>query len=280
MTTKTERKTRTRLCSAAELNVAKTFECGQCFRWNADENGAYTGVASGRAAAVWTEDGEVFIDAPAEDIAFWADYFDLAADYEAARQTITAGSYLCACVDYGSGIRILKQEPWEALCSFIISQCNNIPRIKGITEKFCAAYGEPIRHGGVTYYAFPTPERIAALTETDLEPLHSGYRAPYIIAAAKAVAAEKALLDTIAELSCGEARAELKRLPGVGDKVANCVMLFGMHRMDIFPVDVWIKRVLREHFGEGFRPDSLGPYAGLAQQYMFYYARNHADSAK
>lgn len=276
----TAEKTRTRLCSASELDIAKTFECGQCFRWNADEYGAYTGVACGRAAAVWTEDGAVYIDAPAEDIAFWTDYFDLGTDYDAARQTITAGSYLCACVSYGEGIRILKQEPWEALCSFIVSQCNNIPRIKRITDKLCAMFGDPVLHGGRTLHTFPSPARIAALTEEDLEPLHSGYRAPYIIAAAKAVAAEETLLEAIAALPCEAARAQLKRLPGVGDKVANCVMLFGMHRMDIFPVDVWIKRVLRENFGEDFRPDSLGPFAGLAQQYMFYYARCHTDSAE
>jgi len=268
---------RLRLCDAAALDIAKTFECGQCFRWNAAESGAYRGVAYGRAARVWTEDGGVYIDAPESERDFWSAYFDLSTDYEKARESVNVEGYLRECAEFGRGIRILNQEPWEALCTFIVSQCNNIPRIKSITEKLCALYGEPIEHGGETHYAFPSAERIAALAPGDLEALRCGYRAPYIIAAAKSVAAGEIDLGAVAELPCGEARAELKKLPGIGDKVASCVMLFGMHRMDIFPVDVWIKKALRTHFRADFEPDSLGPYAGLFQQYMFYYARSSGD---
>lgn len=268
------------LCDASILDIAKTFECGQCFRWNADENGGYFGVAYGRAVRVWTEDGKVYIDAPEAERDFWSAYFDLSTDYDAARRSVDPGTYLRECSEYGEGIRILKQEPWETLCSFILSQCNNIPRIKGITEKLCIMFGEPIWHDGKTFHAFPPAERIAALTQKDLEELRCGYRAPYLIAAAKSVASGETRLDAIALLPCEEARAELKKLPGIGDKVASCVMLFGMHRMDIFPVDVWIKRVLRAHFKADFRPDSLGPYAGLFQQYMFYYARSTGDTAQ
>lgn len=270
----------TRLCSAAELDLVKTFECGQCFRWKADGTGAYTGIACGRAATLWTEDETVYIDAPEVDMDFWSAYFDLSTDYCEARRSLQTGAYLSRCAEYGDGIRILRQEPWEALCSFILSQCNNIPRIKGITERLCAMFGEAIAYRGGICYAFPTAEQIAGLTEEDLAPLRSGYRAPYIIAAAKAVASGALDLKAIAELPCEAARAQLKKLPGVGDKVANCVMLFGMHRMDTFPVDVWIKRILLENFEGDFRPDSLGPFAGLAQQYMFYYARSNDESVK
>jgi N-glycosylase/DNA lyase len=275
-----ERKNRAdALCDASALDIVKTFECGQCFRWNAGENGVYFGVAYGRAARVWTEDGAVYIDAPETERGFWSGYFDLSTDYDEARKSIETEGYLCECAKFGKGIRILRQEPWEALCSFIISQCNNIPRIKSITEKLCSMFGEPIGHNGVTRSAFPSAERIAALAPEDLEALHSGYRAPYLIAAARAVASGEIQLDAIALMPCDEARAALKKLPGIGDKVASCVMLFGMHRMDIFPVDVWIKKVLRAHFKADFRPDSLGSYAGLFQQYMFYYARCTGDTA-
>ena len=121
--------------------------------------------------------------------------------------------------------------------------------------------------------AFPAAERVAELEEIDLAPLHAGYRAPYILAAARAVAAGELDLEKTGLLPCTEARAELKKLNGVGDKVANCVVLFGLHQLDAFPVDVWIKRALAENMPEGFEPSSLGKYAGLAQQYMFYHAR-------
>ena len=134
---------------------------------------------------------------------------------------------------------------------------------------------------GVYVYAaypdIPAAERVAELEEIDLAPLHAGYRAPYILAAARAVAAGELDLEKTGLLPCTEARAELKKLNGVGDKVANCVVLFGLHQLDAFPVDVWIKRALAENMPEGFEPSSLGKYAGLAQQYMFYHARETAS---
>ena len=129
-----------RLAAADELDLVKTFECGQCFRWNAGEDGVYSGVAMGHAARVWRDGGDILIRSDAPE-AFWRDYFDLGRDYAAISRGFHGGEYLDACVRYGQGIRILRQEPWEALCSFIISQCNNIKRIKGIVERLCAAYG-------------------------------------------------------------------------------------------------------------------------------------------
>lgn len=256
-----------------ELDVVKTFECGQCFRWRPGEDGVYRGVASGRAARVYPRDGAVYIEAEEGDLPFWHEYFDLGTDYEAARRSVEVCDYLRECAEYGGGIRILRQDKWEALCSFIISQCNNIPRIKSIVEKLCAMFGEAMETPWGVKYSFPTASRVALLEEPELAPLRSGYRAAYIINAARAVASGDIDLEYAATLDGNEARKYLKSLNGVGDKVANCAVLFGLHRMDAFPVDVWIKRALKENLPAGFDPATLGDYAGLAQQYMFFHAR-------
>ena len=256
-----------------ELDVVKTFECGQCFRWRPGEDGVYRGVASGRAARVYPRDGAVYIEAEEGDMPFWHEYFDLGTDYEAARRSVEVCDYLRECAEYGGGIRILRQDKWEALCSFIISQCNNIPRIRGIVERLCAMYGDELDTPWGRAYSFPGAGRLAGLEPEDLAPLRSGYRAPYIIAAARAVDSGALDLEAVAELPCAEARSALKALPGVGDKVANCAVLFGLHRMDAFPIDVWVKKALRENMPRDFDPQSLGEYAGLAQQYMFFRER-------
>lgn len=258
-----------------ELDPVKTFECGQCFRWNADQNGVYTGVAGGRAARVVTENGRVYISSNEEDFEnFWKDYFDLGLDYEAIRRGFDAGDYLRRCAEFGAGIRILRQERWEALCSFIISQCNNIPRIKKIVETFCRCFGEAVELEGEVLYSFPDAAVTARLEERDLAPLRCGYRAEYIINAARAVDSGELDLEALSRTDTDTAMKALLSVRGVGKKVANCAVLFGLGHMDAFPVDVWMKRALSEHFPPDFDPKTLGPYAGLAQQYIFYYARS------
>lgn len=265
------------LTSADELDIKKTFECGQCFRWNADENGVYSGAAKGKALKIWQEDEQIICSAQDEDISFWHNYFDLNTDYGKSALRFNEPEYLKLCADFGKGIRILRQEPWEALCSFIISQCNNIPRIKKIISTLCTNFGEPLQFG---LYSFPSPATLAALSEKDLAPLRSGYRAAYILNAARAICEGSLDLDALSLTPSEEAFAEVKKIHGIGDKVANCFMLYGLHRMDRFPIDVWMKRALERHFPKDFDPSSLGPYAGLAQQYIFYYARTneHADN--
>lgn len=263
-----------RIASAHELDIVKTFECGQCFRWNADEEGAYTGVAMGHAARITSAGGEVYIRSDAPE-SFWREYLDLERDYEAISRAFRAGEYMDECVSYGAGIRILKQEPWEALCSFIISQCNNITRIKGIVERLCENFGERTELDGCAFFTFPSAERLAPLAPEELSMLRCGYRAPYIIAAARAVAEGSIDLDSLVHSDYLTAKRELLKLPGIGEKVANCVALFGLGHMEGFPVDVWIRRALKEHFPPDFDPESLGDYAGLAQQYIFFYARSH-----
>ena len=261
------------LCPERLLSPYKTFECGQCFRWNPDGSGGYTGAASGRAARVFALGGTARVECEEADIGFWRDYLDMGTDYDAARESVMRGEYLTDCARTGEGIRILRQDKWEALCSFIISQCNNIPRIKSIVEKLCELFGEPFETPWGVKHSFPTAERVALLEEPELAPLRAGYRAAYIINAARAVASGDIDLDAAAAMDGDAARRYLKGLSGVGDKVANCAVLFGLHRLDAFPVDVWIKRALREHMPPGFDPKSLGEYAGLAQQYMFFAER-------
>lgn len=264
-----------RLASTTELDIVKTFECGQCFRWNADEKGVYYGVVRGIPAKVWAENGEVFLSSRGEE-RMWRDYFDLDRDYGAISRAFDGGDYLKTCVDYGMGIRILRQEPWEALCSFIISQCNNISRIKGIVERLCESYGDALEFEGRRFYSFPGARIIAELPDNGLDMLRCGYRAPYILSAATAVSTGALELEKLIECDCLSAKKALTALQGVGDKVANCVVLFGLYHMEAFPIDVWIKRALKEHFPKGFDPASLGEYAGLAQQYIFYYIRSNS----
>ena len=260
------------LCPTRELDIVKTFECGQCFRWNGDENGVYRGVAMGHAAKIWVESGRVYVLSDASE-SFWREYFDLDRDYAAISRAFEGGEYLAKCVEYGMGIRMLRQEPWEALCSFIISQCNNIKRIKGIVERLCAMYGEERELEGGRFYTFPSAQTLSGATEADLAPLRSGYRAAYIINAAVAVSSGAIDLQKLIKADYVTAKKELMKLSGVGEKVANCVVLFGLYHMEAFPVDVWIRRALREHFPPDFDPDTLGEYAGLAQQYIYFYAR-------
>jgi N-glycosylase/DNA lyase len=271
----TEEKT-VRLAGADELDIVKTFECGQCFRWNADGDGVYTGAAFGTAARLRTENGAVYIDT--DDMTPWRDYFDLDTDYDAvSRGFMGISEYMDRCVGYGRGIRILRQDRWEALCSFIISQCNNIPRIKGIVERLCACFGEPLEFRGEILYSFPSAQTLAPLTPEDLAPLRCGYRAPYIIDAARLVADGGLDLEALSCCCCGDSLKALKSINGVGDKVANCANLFGLGHLEAFPVDVWMKRALREHFPPDFDPAVFGENAGLAQQYIFYYARSGGE---
>ena len=264
-----------RITDLGAISLEQTFACGQCFRWNRDESGGYTGVALGHAARIRQDGGDVFITGTTEEFeTVWRGYFDLDRDYETIRRSLCIDAYMSCAASFGAGIRLLRQDRWEVLCSFIISQCNNIPRIKKIVEQLCASFGDPVELDGTVHYTFPSAERIAGLVERDLSPLRCGYRAPFLIGAAKAVAAGEVDFDEL--VSCGSAAAlcRLKMLPGVGDKVANCFLLFGLQKLDAFPVDVWVGKALRAHYGKGFDPSAFGGYAGLAQQYMFFYERS------
>jgi len=257
-----------------DFEPEKIFSCGQCFRWNASEDGSFVGVAFSRAARVSKRGDEITISGTEEDYAaVWRDYFDLGRRYDEIRERLGVDEYMREAIEDGRGIRILRQEPWEALCSFIISQCNHIPRIKGIVERFCALFGEPIAFEGGVLHAFPTAEKTASLTEEDLTPLRCGYRAKYVLSAARAVSEGRIALEELARGSQSDALCALKTIDGVGDKVAACVMLFGLGFYDAFPRDVWIKRALAERYGGDFDLSRFGGCAGIAQQYLFWHRR-------
>ena len=269
-----ERNEKVEITGVSDFDLLKTFECGQCFRWNVD-NGVYTGVAFGRAARLYRCGDSIFFSGSIKDFeAVWRNYFDLDRDYAKIRQKLCIDDFMSRATVFGEGIRILRQDKWEALCSFIISQNNNIPRIKKIVETLCREFGDVIDFEGNQLYSFPSAEKLAPLNSKQLDPLRCGYRAEYIIKSAQMVADGAIDLDDLSLGSPDTARTELKKLHGVGDKVADCVMLFGLHMLDTFPLDVWMKRAVAQHYSPDFDPSIFSPYAGIAQQYIFNYMRN------
>ncbi len=258
------------LQNAEDFDADKIFDCGQCFRWE-KKGDAWDGIAMGRKLSLLQDGACVRLFCGTDDFEnVWRRYFDLDRDYALVRQSLSTDPYMKKACDFGKGIRILRQEPWEALCTFIISQCNNIPRIKGIVERLCSLFGEEIGEGE---HAFPTPERIARLEVETLAPLRAGYRASYIISAARAVDAGELDLDALASGSADDAQRALLNMPGIGKKVAGCVMLFGLGMLEAFPVDTWMKKALKTYFEPGFDPAVFAGNAGIAQQYIFYYSR-------
>ena len=258
--------------NVTDLDLAQTLDCGQSFRWTQQPDGSFSGVAFGRNVNVSLNGGDLIIhNASKEDEALWREYFDLDLDYGAVRRQISElHPVLKEASRYAPGIRILRQEPYEALCTFIISQNNNIKRIKGIVCRLCEHFGEPIDGG----FAFPTAEKMASLTPEDLAPLRAGFRARYLVDAAQKVASGEVVLENCRSLPYENAQKELMKITGVGVKVADCTLLFGLHRIEAFPVDVWMKRALEVLF-PGMSPSDFGEYAGIAQQYIFHYSRMH-----
>lgn len=275
-------------------DLAKTLECGQCFRWEKVEGSRYgseyIGVACGKVISV-AQDGEdilLFNTTEEELDGLWDHYFAFSEDYERINAEILKNCKnptLAHAVETGRGIRIMHQAPWETTCSFIISQNNNIPRIKKIIESLCAALGEKIpipdfmaEHGarGREFYTFPTPERIAAAGEEYIFSLKTGFRAKYIVDAAEKWCDGTIDISEIKNTEkLDDAIEKLCTVKGIGLKVASCTLLFGFERYDPFPVDVWMKRVLDKYFEKDFDPQrDLGRYAGVAQQYLFDYERS------
>lgn len=265
-----------KISGVRDLDLAQTLDCGQSFRWREVCDGSFEGVAFGRCVTVRLDGTDLYItNASKEDFEnIWYDYFDLSLDYGKIRAEISKlHPVLGEAAKYAPGIRILRQEPYEALCTFIISQNNNIKRIKGIVQRLCENFGEPIEKGE---FAFPTAEKMAALSPEDLAPLRAGFRNRYLIDAARKVCSGDVCLESCKTLEYEDARRELMKITGVGVKVADCTLLFGMHRIEAFPVDVWMKRAMEKLF-PGMSADDFGEYAGIAQQYIFHYSRMHPE---
>ena len=209
-------------------------------------------------------------------------YFDLERDYKAMERLISDDPRLNICLPCAEGIRVFNQDPFEALISFIISANNNIKRISGIIERLCRLAGEKICFDGEEIYSFPSPERIADLSIEELKDIGTGYRAPYIKASAKRIA-DGYDLEQLRFMTLDGARKELLNFPGVGPKVADCILLFSLGHTDAFPVDVWIGRAMKELYFDSEQPtraelkntiESIGKYSGILQQYIFFYARS------
>lgn len=266
------------------FNIQQIADSGQCFRMNRveDREGqvTYGLIAFGKYLELrQPEEDVVELSCSEEEYELlWKDYFDLEYDYGKIVDELLQGedSFLKAAAEYGRGIRILKQDPFEAMISFIISQNKNIPAIKNCIEGICKRYGErriSMECKGVEYYTFPSPAILAAAEKEDLRALKTGYRDEYIIRASQAVASGKIDLLKLSQSTFDEAFLELRKIHGVGEKVANCIALYGLHHIDGFPVDVWILKVLEKIYQNNFDKKKFHGYAGIIQQYMFYYVR-------
>ena len=254
------------------LDLDLTLDCGQAFRWERNDDGSYCGVAGNHFLKIRKENGDLIFENTDLDVFndFWIDYFDLNRDYKSICDKLKEDELLASTIDEYYGIRILNQEPWEALCSFVISQQNNIKRIKLIISRLCRAYGDDLGGG---FYSFPSAETLSALSIADFEALGCGYRAKYLEKLSKDVAFGNIDLQKIKSLSLEDARKELLNIFGVGIKVANCALLFGFGFYSAFPVDVWMKRVM-EYYPNGL-PECFEGIEGIAQQYLFHWARNN-----
>ena len=270
------------------------FDCGQCFRFNRDPDGSYTGTAFGRTTRISKSGSDVILhNTTHEDfISIWYNYLDLGYDYSSAKRalTIDGDPVMAEAVQYGSGIRILNQQLWEAMISFIISASNNIPRIKKIIELLCINFGEPHEFEGNLRYSFPSPERIANEPLDALGVIRAGYRDKYIHECARQVASGGLDLEHIKSLSTPDAKKALMKIWGIGNKVSDCILLFGLGRRDAYPIDVWIKRITEYCWFNGreqsirmlseFAEKKFGVLGGIAQQYLFFYAREKKIGTK
>ena len=269
---KTDEKNTYLIPCPACFDLGLCLDCGQAFRWENTPDG-WRGAVAGRAFLLsQTEKGLLVRVSDGENpTKLLCDYFDFDTDYDKIISGFDDKSLKKATTEY-YGIRILRQEPWEALCSFIISQNNNIPRIKGIISRLCENFGEEIGGG---LYSFPSAETLSEKTVDDLSVLRSGFRAKYIIDAAKKVSSGEVDLEKIRTMPIEDARQELMKIKGVGAKVAECTLLYGFNRLEAFPVDVWVKRIVKELYPDGL-PECFGKNAGIAQQYLFHW-RRHID---
>ncbi len=266
------------------INIFKTFDCGQCFRFDPvsifGNKYEYGGVAKGRYVVFGQNDESALVIYGAtkeEYFDVWKRYLALDIDYDKINLKI-----IMACptedmqraVSFGKGIRILRQDMWESVCSFIISQNNNIPRIKKIIDTLCQKYGKEITFMGKTYYDFPAVEVLNEVSEDDIFALKTGFRAKYIKDAASKISSGEIELDKIyAEADFEKCVNELCKIKGIGLKVASCALLFGFEKTQAFPVDVWMRRALERYFPDGIDLLALGMSAGVAQQYLFYYEK-------
>lgn len=266
------------------------FDCGQCFRWNRQDDGSYIGVIKDAVIKVEQNNNKItFLGESDKDFESTIKYyFDLNTNYSEYKNKLSSiDEFLCESIKFGEGIRLLKQDLWECIISFIISANNNIPRIKKIIERMSEAYGEKIEFDGKEYYKFPTPEALSKATVQDLRNLGLGFRDKRIYNTTKMILEKEVDLSKIENLdNTNLMREELLKLDGVGPKVADCILLFSLKRLDVFPIDVWVRRVMNDLYIHNeneekvnkkelqkLAEEKFGCLSGLAQQYLFYWKR-------
>lgn len=278
------------------FRVKDVFDCGQCFRWNEELDKSYTGIFGKNVLNVKQEPDEEgykitftgVCNGNIEDIC--KNYFDLNRDYEEIKNKLSKiDEFMAQSISYGEGIRILNQDLWEMIISFIISANNNIPRIKEIIERMSKKYGEEIEFRGKKYYTFPTIEALKNASKEELRTLGMGFRDKYIYETTKIIAEKQVDLESLKNKETKQAREELLKLNGVGPKVADCILLFStLKRLDVFPIDVWVRRVMNDLYIhnedetkvskkqiENLAKEKFGELEGIAQQYLFYWRREN-----
>jgi N-glycosylase/DNA lyase len=268
-----------------DFDLERIAQSGQCFRWHPQADGSYR-IMRGEACVYVEQLDSTHFRFDCDEVAFkevWRDYFDLNESYSAIRARVDEESdpFLWRASECEKGIRILRQDPWETLISFIISQNRNIPAICRSIELLAEAAGEEAEdRRGRMYRCFPSAEAVASLTQDVLLRCKLGYRWKYVKSAAEAILEGLVDLEALKNVTDEEAMASLVQLPGVGPKVASCVALFGLRQLDAFPVDTWMKKVLSNEYPQGYPFEKYSPYNGIFQQYLFAYYRNRLSALK
>jgi N-glycosylase/DNA lyase len=269
-----------------DFNLNHIFDCGQCFRWNKEEDGTYTGVVKNKVINV-DQNGStvVFSNVSMNDYHIIKEYFDLNTDYTEIKRSVNTDEIMAEAIKFGEGIRILNQDEWETMISFMISANNRIPMIKKVIENLSTSFGDFIcNYRGRDYYSFPTAEQLSSADIEKIQECKAGFRSPRIKEAASRFLKEKDIIYNIKNTNYDEGLAYLKTYTGIGDKVANCILLFSMRQFDTFPVDVWVRRVMQTLYVDKdtkdadirkFAENKFGKLSGYAQQYLFYYAREN-----
>lgn len=292
------------------LDLEQIAHSGQCFRMtpvfhsfsqSASEESAFQVISRGRILFIRQEKERIFLDCEEKEFPFWRSYFDCETDYEAMIASIHPDdTYLKSAAQSGRGIRILRQEPWEMMITFLISQQKTIPNIRALVESLSRHYGTPVlvpNAPETTFFAFPTPEELSRASLDDLLNLKLGYRAKYIHQLCKDALSGKLDFALLEQMDYADAMEYLTGFYGIGKKVANCICLFGLHHIDAFPVDTWIEKILMEHYYkediysalpksrlyDTIIRDCFGRYqgyAGVMQQYIFHYERTVLNQKK
>lgn len=281
------------LKDAKSFEPNHVFDCGQCFRWEKQRDGSYTGIFNNNVLNVNKIDNDIIFKGICENNIkeVCTEYFDLARNYEDIKLELSkVDDNLKKSIDYGEGIRILNQDLWETIISFIISANNNIPRIKGIINRLSEKFGSKIEWNGDTYYTFPTVQQLARASVQDLRSLGLGFRDVRVYETTKMILNKEVDLDKMYEEDTSKVKESLLTLSGVGPKVADCILLFSkLKRFDVFPIDVWVRRVMNELYIknedetkvskkeiENLAKEKYGNLEGIAQQYLFYWKRENA----